>query len=252
MTGDVVAKVQKLLALAASTNSHDERDSAIGKAYELMLKDSIDEKLVTGGDLNHGDVGETSLVMPTGIYQRPFRQLLVVVAEANHCQVLWISGSAILGRVPKAYIIGFATDRSHVEILHSSLLWQLGRSLRDPNVVAERNREPSNRRAAWNAHFALAYTNRVAERLAVASEVSQEQAEAEHGVQAVAVVLRKVDAAVDDWVKAHHNPTAGRATESNFHSPSAWTAGGAAGSYADIGQARVPSTHRGVPPGGRL
>lgn len=58
------------MAQAESTSFPDEREAFVTKAHELMARYSIDQALLRtgGGSGELGEVGETTIVMPSGAY----------------------------------------------------------------------------------------------------------------------------------------------------------------------------------------
>ncbi|MHB1511491.1 MAG: hypothetical protein ACYCST_12125 [Acidimicrobiales bacterium] len=215
----------------------------------------IDEAVLRTGQAagDQGQVGETSLVIPSGAYQAAFLQLLDAVATANHCVMWYETRRRDFDRVDpdvvvaKAYIVGFEAEREHVELLFDSLLLQLTLALQAPETVALRNEEAPGRRAAWNSTFTMGFSGEIAQRLEAANEAARRGAEEQHGNEVVALALRDVDTAVQKWLDENHGHIRSTSSRAGIWPQNAWEVGGAAGANADIGQSRVPPTRRALP-----
>lgn len=243
MDTGILTTIEALLAKAESTTFEAERDALVGKAQELMTKHAINEAVLRRAKPGErGEVGETSIVLPAGVYQSACLALLSVAAEANHCRAYYVGRSRYFDGPAKAYLVGYEDDRRAAEMLFDGIMVQLAAALASPDAVAQRQAEPPGRRAQWNRTFALAYAGRLGERLAQANSTARSEAESEHGAQAVAIALRDIDAAVDDYWAALDVRT-GRSS-ATLGAMSAWVAGDTAAATADIGQPRVPPTRR--------
>jgi hypothetical protein len=248
----ILTKVEALLAKAESTPYEAESEAFFAKATELMTKHCIDEAVLHGrATEGRGEVGQTVLIEPSGPYSLAFTSLVDGVALANHCEVIRVPGMRANylhpRRAAQSIIIGFAEERRHVEMLVDSLLLQLARSLGTPNVCAQRDQQPPRSRAAWNSQFAKAFASRIRHRLEGASAAARQEAEDEHGGEAVEVALRDMADALAEFISDTFGKIGQIHDSSAANAPDAWRAGAAAGDGADIGQQRMPRTRRALP-----
>lgn len=82
----VVARVQKLLALAESSNQH-EAELAAATAQRIMLKYNLE---VQHGDAEHAELGYLWLGEPSGRIQAHERMLAMLLLDHFFVQVIWI------------------------------------------------------------------------------------------------------------------------------------------------------------------
>ena len=159
----VLERVRGLLAKAESTGYDAEADALTAKAQDLMARHSIDHALLTTTGPTSDEPGGIRIGVDSP-YEAEKAMLLDRVAQANRCQAI---RSPSLGFVTA---LGFPADLRAVEVLYTSLLVQMTRSL-----LREGSRptaDGGNRTVAFRRSFQQAFAIRIGERLAGVTETS--------------------------------------------------------------------------------
>ncbi|MEV0819850.1 DUF2786 domain-containing protein [Nonomuraea rubra] len=177
-----LARVRALLAKAESTTYEAEAETFTSAAQSLMAKYSIDAAML---DARPGG-GEAPAGIRVGVdapYEQPKAVLLVLVAEANRCRVIW---SKELGF---ATVMGFGADLSWVEMLFTSLLVQAQTAL--VNSGTKKHGSGRSRNKAFRQSFLSAFASRIGERLAEATADAVAQESASRGADLVPVLAAR-------------------------------------------------------------
>ncbi|MGW3345935.1 DUF2786 domain-containing protein [Nonomuraea rubra] len=177
-----LARVRALLAKAESTTYEAEAQTFTSAAQSLMAKYSIDAAML---DARPGG-GEAPAGIRVGVdapYEQPKAVLLVLVAEANRCRVIW---SKELGF---ATVMGFGADLSWVEMLFTSLLVQAQTAL--VNSGTKKHGSGRSRNKAFRQSFLSAFASRIGERLAEATADAVAQESASRGADLVPVLAAR-------------------------------------------------------------
>jgi hypothetical protein len=117
-------KVRALLAKAEATPFDAEAEAFTNKAQELIARYRIDRALL---DRANARERESPILRRVGVetpYVRAKYVLLSRIAEANHCQTVW------LVPLPVVDVFGLAEDLVVVEELFTSLLLQVTTAMR--------------------------------------------------------------------------------------------------------------------------
>lgn len=179
----VLDRVRKLLAKAESTDFEDEAATFTAKAQELMTRYAIDEALLHSHD--PGDVPRMARIPIDAPYADAKSMLLGVVAGANRCRAVYLTG------LHMSTVLGYADDLAVVELLFTSLLVQAQKSLTEAGRGQPGGRARS---ASFRASFLLAYASRIGERLAGVNSATLHE---DRGMSALPV-LRAREHAVED------------------------------------------------------
>lgn len=221
MTDQMLDKIQRLLAKAHATTYEAEAMAFTAKAQELMTQYAIDAAMLGAEDVSRVGHSELSIEDP---YASARFTMLSAVANANRCQAVWSRHDSV------ASLFGTDHDRSHVELLYTSLLLQATNTMTARgSVVDARGR---NRTRSFRQAFLVGYANEIGRRLAEANASVIERAE-----PGVHPVLASVEDEVDDELRK-------RFPHLRMHRPSVssgagLTAGLDAGRTADIGRPTV-------------
>jgi hypothetical protein len=159
----VLRRVRGLLAKAESSGYEAEADSLTAKAQELMARYSIDHALLTATEATADEPGGLRIGVDNP-YESEKAMLLDQVARANRCQAIH---SRRLGFVT---VLGFPADLRAVEVLYTSLLVQVTRTM-----LREGSRPLAgggNRTVAFRRSFQQAFAVHIGERLAGVSETA--------------------------------------------------------------------------------
>lgn len=197
----VLGRIRKLLAKAESTEFEGEAESLTAKAQELMTRHAVDVAAVqaaTGAGPSPGDDVPAMMRLPVDApYADAKSHLVAVVARANRCRAVFLSG------VGMTSVLGHARDLEVVELLVTSLLVQAQQSL----AAAGRRAGAGSRlrSSAFRASFHLGFALRIGERL----EAANEAAIAEAGSQGAAAlpVLRSREQAVEEAFEERYGAT---------------------------------------------
>ena len=176
----MLERVRKLLAKAEATDFEEEAASLTAKAQELMTRHAIDEALLHRPDA--GDVPRMVRVPVDAPYADAKSFLLGVIADANRCRAVFLSGYHM------SSLLGHAEDLALVEMLFTSLLVQAQKAL------TEAGRGKAGRRArsaSFRSSFLLAYADRISERLASVNATALDEDQA---ASALPVLRAKEDA----------------------------------------------------------
>ncbi|WP_320776532.1 DUF2786 domain-containing protein [Streptomyces sp. CRN 30] len=185
----MLSRIRALLAKAEATGFPEEAEALSAKAQELMARHSIDEALLAA----RGHGAHTPGACRIGVdppYETAKAVLLDAVARANRCQAVW---NEALGF---STVVGFESDLTAVELLHTSLLVQATTAMtkaeaavRVPPGRAEpraRGRAGGRKRTkTFRQSFLAAYAHRIGDRLTAVAEAQADacasEAEGEAG-----------------------------------------------------------------------
>jgi hypothetical protein len=237
-------KIAKLLAKAQSTPFEGEALTFTEKAQELMHKYAIDAALIDAArGLNSKEREEIIEARweYTGTYRQAAWRLANVVARANGCKTL-LSDDAT-GRKAQLYVIGYEGDVERARTLETSLQLQMTVALsqwwksNDIHALFDRNRKFAERR-----QFMFSFADGVSGRLKTAKVKAEKTANAEHGAESVALVIRNRADNVDAWIDQQYGRLRhGSSRSYKAGGNGARVAGQTAGARADVGQPRMGS-----------
>lgn len=246
MSESALRVIQKLLSRAEATDFESERESCLAKVAELMARYSIEEA-VLAASATHGDARgagapvERLLVVPSPYAARKV-SLFGAVGSNCGCTVIDI-GTDDTG-VRRVALIGFPGDVERAEVLVTSLLVQMTRSM-----LSERGARGSTpgASAAWRRSFITGFTVRVGQRLAeararetsrVSTQTDMSASAASEGTRSVALVLADREAEVDAEVRRRYPHLRSRRMDSGS-SARGHLAGRSAGDRASLGAPEV-------------
>ncbi len=246
MSDATLRVIQKLLSRAEATDFESERESCLAKVAELMARHSIEEALVwaAAGEQEAGTEQPTErlLVVPAPYAARKV-SLFGAVGEHAGCTVIDV-GSEPDG-VRRVAAVGFPGDLDRMEMLVTSLLVQLTRSMLAGGPRRGARRGSPGATAAWRRSFISGFTARVAERLADARRTEaahvadqRRSGPAEAPDQSLALVLVAREEAVDAEVSRRYPYLRSRRMDAGS-SRSGHSAGRDAGSRAGLGEAAL-------------
>lgn len=253
MSESTLRVIQKLLSRAEATDFESERESCLAKVAELMARYSIEEAVVAAsGDQDPGRASGTPLerllVVPA-----PYaaRKVSLFGAVGMNCGCTVIDIGADDTGIRRVAVIGFPGDVERAEVLITSLLVQMTRSM-----LAERDarRPSSGATAAWRRSFITGFTVRVGQRLAEARARETARADTAAGsegtarngsTRSVALVLADREAEVDAEVRRRYPHLRSRRMDGGS-SAHGHLAGRAAGDRASLGTPEV-SGRRSLP-----
>lgn len=268
--------IRKLMAKAESTTHPEEAKAFTEKAEALMIRWAIEEADLAKHEASIADtIGITDITIPANEYRGPKIQLLSQIATNHACRVVlnhqhyrckvclgrlygtkaanarhWdrdVDHAPQAERVVTLNVAGFATDRSFVEILFTSLLIQREREFEYP-AVQDRMWEdfdlydgrPNARggwRIKWHNTFGLSYAVEIgrrlrAQRVAVEAGVAAETGRTSESVALVLVSrANQVNNRMDDLFG---KLTKGSGSSAGRGSYSAHSVGRQAGGRADL------------------
>lgn len=247
MSESTLRVIQKLLSRAEATDFESERESCLAKVAELMARYSIEEAVIAAasGDDCRGRTSGTPLerlmVVPS-----PYaaRKVSLFGAVGMNCGCTVIDIGADDTGVRRVAVIGFLGDVERAEVLITSLLVQMTRSM-----LATRDARRSNpgATAAWRRSFITGFTVRVGQRLAEARARETARATTGAGLNAtmstgstrsVALVLADREAEVDGEVRLRYPHLRSRRMDSGS-SAHGHLAGRSAGDRASLGTPEV-------------
>ena len=246
MSESTLRVIQKLLSRAEATDFESERESCLAKVAELMARYSIEEAVIAAsGDGGHGRASGTPvehlMVVPS-----PYaaRKVSLFGAVGMNCGCTVIDIGADDTGIRRVAVIGFPGDVERAEVLITSLLVQMTRSM-----LAERDgRRPSpGATAAWRRSFITGFTVRVGQRLAEARARETARATTAEGrhdtkrngdTRSVALVLADREAEVDTEVRRRYPHLRSRRMDSGS-SAHGHLAGRSAGDRASLGTPEV-------------
>ena len=152
----LVHKVRKLLAKAESTTNPNEAEAFSAKAAELIAANRLDPHHVRES-LEHGALALRRIPLGRGAYVRARLALLMAVARAHDCEVVFETGPA--GTV--AVVAGFDVDLVVTGLLYESLHIQAA------NQMATTKRATPAATQRWRRSFLFGYARRIGEMLSV-------------------------------------------------------------------------------------
>jgi hypothetical protein len=226
MNENIIRKVKALLATAEHANTPEaEAETAMTMAMMLMGKYAIDEAVVRDRG-TRGTVQRRVLRCPAP-YSTQKKVLANQISLAFRCQAVGIGDVVV--------VFGFEADLEQVEMLFTTLLAQMASAAANvrPGYWDDTSAAAV---AAYRRSFMLGWTAEVAKRLRDMNRKVEAEANAEHGSDRMAVVLRTNAAAVSDAVRAEYPRTVSTTARSNG---AGWGAGRGAGANANIGGAAV-------------
>lgn len=237
MSDATLRVIRKLLSRAEATDFESERESCLAKVAELMARHSIEEALVWAAE--ESDAPETPtervlLVRPP--YAARKVSLFGAVGEHAGCTVIDI-GNDDTG-VRRVAAVGFPGDLDRMELLTTSLLVQLTRSMLTGSGTRGHT---AGATAAWRRSFITGFTVRVAERLAEARRVGTTMADRErrdrpeNRSRSVSLVLADRQRVVDTEVRRRYPYLRSRRMDGGS-SRQGHLAGRSAGDRAGLGE----------------
>ena len=241
---DKLDTVRKLLAKADGAATAEEAQTYTAKAVAMMARHGIDEALLAAalgpGAAARDEIGTCHIPMADP-YSAGKARLLAWTASALRCRaVLHEAGG---GRVAGVTVLGFASDRTRVELLYTSLLLQAGTQLvaLRPEWAGE---SVAAYRRSWLHGFAVRVHQRLLEAAATAlAETADRPSPAPPEGKSVALVLADRTDRVER-AYAETFPRLARARRASL-SGSGFVAGDRAGTRADLGRsAAVPERGR--------
>lgn len=257
---DKLEVIRKLLAKAERAATPQEAESYTDKALRLSARHGVDAALLDAERRAAGDPGADEPAAQRIAVQDPYSagkaRLLAWTATALRCRV--VLHQARGGRVDAVTVLGFAADRTRVELLYTSLLLQAGTQL-----GGLRPPRPGESVAAYRRSWLHGFAARVHQRL-----VEVERQAAEHpdpdptadctadptdppaGAGRTELVLADRTDRVDRAFAAAF-PSLGR-PRARVLSGSGYAAGASAGERAELGGVAVtPPTRPRLSPAGR-
>jgi hypothetical protein len=228
MTEHIRDKILRLLAKAEATPFEPEALAFAAKAQELITQYAIDVASLDAEEARR--VGHSELLIEDPYASARFA-LLSAVALPSRCQAVWSRYDGL------AHLFGTDHDRSHVELLYTSLLLQATNAMTARGSVVDANGR--NRTRSYRQAFLVGYAGEVGRRLHTASEAVV--ADAAPGVHPV---LATSEREVDEELRR-------RFPHLRTHRPSVSSGAGLregldAGRRADLGTPRFrPDGHRG-------
>jgi hypothetical protein len=246
-------KIAKLLAKAESTKSPEEAEMLFAKAQELMSQYAIDEAMLAAARGTHGDdkIVEEEFVM-IGIYRFAIADMTWRVLTTNGLKVVKLSGKnwrEVDGRVFKETVVykvvGYKSDLDRARALQTSLLVQ---AIGAENSWWKKHKHLYSKEDAHYARrqFLFSFGHGVHEKLKEAQARGQAAAEAEHGSNSVALVLRDKSLAVQDEFNRRYPHL--RKVNSSLRAGDAFAAekGKAAGRKADVGGTKLGGSRKAI------
>lgn len=258
---DKLEVIRKLLAKAERAATPEEAASYTDKALRLSARHGVDAALLDAERRAAGDPGAdepaTQRIAVHDPYSAGKARLLAWTATALRCRV--VLHQARGGRVDAVTVLGFAADRTRVELLYTSLLLQAGTQLGEL-----RPPRPGESVAAYRRSWLHGFATRVHQRL-----VEVERDAAEHpdpdpaaGPTADPTAGSTAGAGRTELVLADRTDRVDRAFAAAFPalgrprpralSGSGYAAGASAGERAELGGvALAPPTRPRLSPAGR-
>lgn len=171
-TNPILAKVRNLLAKAESSTFEAEASAFTAKAQELITRHAIDTALLEEGAPSDQTPLETRLpIDPPYADAKSF--LLQTVAETGRCRAVFMP------RVQMSTLIGYPSDVEAVEALFTSLLVQAQHALNEAAKSARAGARTRSR--SYRSAFLSAYTQRIGERLRLATAQTVDKMSQETG-----------------------------------------------------------------------
>ena len=168
MADSTIRVIQKLLSRAEATDFQSERESCLAKVADLMARHSIEEALLRSAE-QEADTPtsptESVMVVPAPYAARKV-SLYGAVGEHLGCTVIDLGNDA--DGVRRIAAVGFPGDLERMEVLLTSLLVQLTRSMLAQRPNGART---AGATASWRRSFISGFTWRVSERLREATAV---------------------------------------------------------------------------------
>ncbi len=152
----LVHKVRKLLAKAESTTNPNEAEAFSAKAAELIAANRLDPDHVRES-LEHGALALRRIPLGRGAYVRARLALLMAVARAHDCEVVFETGPA--GTV--AVVAGFDVDLVVTGLLYESLHIQAANQMATAKLATPAATQ------RWRRSFLFGYARRIGEMLSV-------------------------------------------------------------------------------------
>ena len=223
---DLIARVRKLLAMAEGTTNVNEADAFSRKAAELIAAHRIAPEQLRAGTT--GELGVLEVVLGRGAYVRGRLGLLVAVARAQGCRVVFEQRTD--GTV--ALVAGFQADRDTTELLYHSLHTQAA-----GRMATERRATPAATQQ-WRRSFLFGYAAEIERMLAAAAQSATEARAASHPSASAVPVLRARERQVAEFARQQFGRVVS-ARRPKAALASGWDAGRRAAAVADLGRKRV-------------
>lgn len=244
MSDSTIRVIQKLLSRAEATDFEHERDACLSKVAELMTRHSMEEALLRAevDDGARESPTERLMVVPSPYAARKV-SLFGAVGEHAGCTVIDLGNDDTGAR--RVGAVGFPADLDRMEVLVTSLLVQLTRSMLS---APGRSRRTAGATAAWRRSFVSGFTWRVAERLHEAGRTERSGADDERsgaasaaGRPSVELALVERQDAVDEEVARRYPHLRTRRMDGGS-SADGHRAGREAGNRAGIGEEALGAT----------
>ena len=232
----VLERVRALLAKAEGTDYPAEAETYAAKAAELMARHGVEQAMLDARD-GGTDPVESREIAVSDPYRMVKAVLLKSVAEGLHCAMFYfetkirVRGKVIRVENPRGIVWGRSGDLERVEFLYTALLLQAQR-------MAAQARPPAGSDAgvrAYRRSWLMGFAERIEERLTTATR----EAVADSAPGAESVLADRRGAAERARDQAHPDVPERTITGS---CGAGHRAGRAAGSLADLAQARVRGT----------
>ena len=215
----ILGRVRGLLAKAESTQFPEEAEALSAKAQELMTRHAFERALLDA----HTHVPQAAAsrrIWLDAPYIGAKAQLVNSVAIANRSRVV------VYEKLGFVAVLGDELDLDITELLSTSLLVQATRAL----VATDRDSGRTGQVRSYRQSFLLAYATRIGQRLAEASEVTEDD-------DRLLPVLADRSKAVDSLFAEMFPHTVNKSYA--VRSTAGWGAGTSAADQADLGLDRT-------------
>jgi hypothetical protein len=221
---DILGKVRALLAKAESTEFPAEAEALTLKAQQLMARHDIEQAMLDEAPGGRGGAPSMEQVVIDAPHADAKVRVLIAVAQANRCTVIWTPG------LRRASVFGFADDLAAVMTLFTSLLLQATVAVN--RAGPQRDRYGRTCTVSYRRSFLIAFASRIGERLQEAVDAIVREVSSVTGADLVPMFDRRRDA-VDAAVREAFPRT--RRMTTSVASADGWFAGKACADRADLG-----------------
>jgi hypothetical protein len=244
-----VDKINGLLRKAESTTP-EEAELLYAKAAELMAKYQIDEAMLMAKEHKARGTVQSEKFVSVSIWRFPINELKWRVAMAMGLKVIQLQKDIWREVNGKTYkenevldIFGFNEDIEMFKMLITSLEIQM---MRAENTWWQEHAHLYTNISKSKQHntrrgFMFAFAQGAASKYTEVGRKAQKQAEAEHGSESVALVLRDKSLEIADAFKSAYPHTKSTSDRKSRGDAYAQSAGYVAGQNADVGQSGVGS-----------
>jgi hypothetical protein len=226
----LIDKVRKLLAKAEATDNPNEAEAFSAKAAELVARHRIDPGHVRDA-LERGTVGLRRLPLGRGAYVRARLALLMAVAGAHDCEVVFETGP----EGTTALVAGFDSDLDVTALLYESLHVQAAGAMAGVRLATPAATQ------RWRRSFLFGYARRVGEMLDASRATARAPDDAAHTLFDQGSTVPDIQARaarVHEFARAAFGPV--RAARAVRPAQAAgWRDGVQAAGRVDIGRSRL-------------